>query len=56
MSEKRPWIVTVRNAVGNEREIRIVASTGNSACTQALLRVKRETGQTDWLAVREVEA
>jgi hypothetical protein len=42
------WNVTVRNAVGRERIERIVASTESSACTQALLRVKRETGADDW--------
>ena len=45
-------IVTVRDAVGREREVRVVASTENSAATQALLRVERETGRKDWQAVR----
>ena len=41
-------IVTVRDAVGRERDIRVVASTETSACNQALLRVERETGRKDW--------
>ena len=41
-------IVTVRDAVGREREIRVVASTEQSASNQALLRVQRDTGRKDW--------
>ena len=52
MFEKIPFDVVCRNAAGRERTVRVVASTGTSAATQALLRIKRETGQTDWLAVR----
>jgi len=44
----KPYDVTVRNAAGRERVIRVVASTDTSASNQALLRVKRETGATDW--------
>ncbi len=41
-------IVTVRDAVGRERVLRVVASTETSASNQALLRVERETGRKDW--------
>lgn len=51
-----PYEVTLRNAVGRERTERVVANTEQSACTQALLRVKRETGQTDWQAVKTLPA
>ena len=40
----KPYDVTVRNAAGRERVIRVVASTDQSASNQALLRVERETG------------
>jgi len=50
------WIVRLRNDVGREREERIVASSGTSACTQAILRVQRETGAKDWYAVTALEA
>ena len=46
------YIVTVRDAVGREREIRVVASTDTSASNQALLRVERETGRKDWQVSR----
>ena len=52
----RPWSVRLRNDAGREREERIVASTGTSAATQAILRVQRETGQKDWYAVTVLEA
>ena len=45
------YIVTVRDAVGREREVRIVASNDTSASNQALLRVQRETGRKDWQVV-----
>ena len=45
-------IVTVRDAVGREREIRVVATTEQSASNQALLRVERETGRKDWQVAR----
>ena len=41
--------VTVRNAVGRERTLRVVASTETSASNQALLRIERETGAKDWM-------
>lgn len=57
MTEMTVHIVTLRNAVGRERDERIVATTENSAATQALLRVERETGKKgDWQAVRVMPA
>lgn len=50
------WIVTLRNAVGRERQERVVASTAQSASNQALLRVLRETGQKDWMVALVIEA
>lgn len=52
------YIVTVRNAAGREREERVVASTEESACRQAVLRVERETGakKGDWQAVKTLPA
>jgi hypothetical protein len=51
-----PHLVTVRDAVGREREVRVVATTEQSACTQAILRVERETGRKDWQAVKVLPA
>jgi len=52
----QPYTVTLRDADGKERQERVVASTAQSASTQGLLRVQRETGRKTWLVVSANEA
>jgi hypothetical protein len=49
------YTVVVRDADGKEREHRLIASTSQSACNQALLRVERETGRKTWMVASCVE-
>lgn len=53
----QPYVVVLRNAAGRERTERVVASTANSASTQAILRVTRETGapKGEWQVVSASE-
>lgn len=50
------YIITLRDAAGREREFRMIASTSQSACNQALLRIERETGRKDWMVAHCIEA
>jgi hypothetical protein len=50
------YTVTLRDADGREREVRLIASTANSASNQALLRIERETGRKTWMVARCIEA
>lgn len=47
--------VTLRNAAGRERTERVVATTANSASNQALMRVEKLLGHTDWMVVSALE-
>jgi hypothetical protein len=49
------YVVTLRDADGKERETRLVASTSQSACNQALLRVERDTGRKTWMVAHCTE-
>lgn len=49
------YVVTLRDADGKERETRLVASTSQSACNQALLRIERDTGRKTWMVAHCTE-
>lgn len=56
MGEMTVYVVTLRRADGRERIEKIVATTEQSASNQALLRVKRALGESDWMVATVLPA